>query len=387
MDVNTYFHEDSEYIIDPLTGFPIAELVKGAAIPTVTIDEILKCPFIWPRNHAPDPDKQTPVYYTMGIDRLLDIDHMNQTVSVFASFALHWVVWICPATLMGTHSYELERVFVADETKIWKPNVRFTNSSDDMYMISDRFGSQLQVLYVPTTTNRTLFFYWTRAGILTSKCKLQVKYFPYDLQVCDFYFQLSEPNDFLLFGGIYLKEIRLPKDNFWIYQGGKNETGLVRSSFIKEGIHSYAYITLRFRRNPYYYIYSLLAPCLILIFAVFVSFMMPPHRSERSLLCATLVLAFTMAQNTIIQEVPVTSEKMIFSEFILSIQGITAIVSLFDMLMLAIAKAKKRLRLVFKVDLFFVKLAVIRAIDLCAMLVVFLAFTIISLTTISHYSQ
>ena len=162
----------------------------------------------------------------------------------------------------------------------------------------------------------------------------------------------------------------------------------MRSSFIREGIHSYAYITLKFRRNPYYYyIYSLLAPCLILIFAVFVSFTMPPHRSERSLVCATLVLAFRMAQNTITQEVPVTSEKMIFSEFILSSQSLTSLKSLFDMLMLATAKAKRRLRLVFKVDIFCFKLPVIRVIDLCAMLVVFLAFVIISLSTLSHYAD
>ena len=231
-------------------------------------------------------------------------------------------------------------------------------------MKGNKFSSEMQVLYIPTTPNRTLFFYWTRAGILTSKCTLNVKFFPYDEQACDFYFQLRQPNDFVHFGGIYLNQIQISKDSFWIYQGGVNNTGLTRSTLIKDAINSFAFISLKFRRNPYFYVYTLLAPCFILFMALLVSFLMPPNRSERSSLCCTLVLAFSMARGTILHEVPETSQKIIISDFLLSIEIISAIVTLYNMLMLTISKRKRNFRLAFKVKLLFMQLSMIKTIDI-----------------------
>ena len=321
----------------------------------------------------------------MKIDRLLNIDHINETVSLFAAFVLNWAVRSCPATSTGSNAYDLERVFVTEEELIWKPRIYFQNSSNDILMKSNKFGSEIQVLYVPTTPNRTLFFYWTRAGILTSKCTLNVKYFPYDEQVCDFYFQLQEPEDFMYFGGIYLDEFRVSKDSLWVYLGGVNDTGLVKSTYIQDGIHSYAFIRLKFRRNPYYYTYSLLAPCLILIVTVFGSFLMPPHRSERSLLCCTLVLAFSMAHGNILNEVPETTQRIIFSEFMLSVETVTALVSLFDMLMCTLAKGKRYFRLAFKVNICFMNIPMIRALDFLAFLIVFVIFCIIGFSNFIQF--
>ena len=354
------------------------DLVKGAAIPTVNVEDIVKCPYVNPTNLAPDDGNTTPVYFSMRIDRLLDIDHLEETVSVFATFMFNWAVRTCPATVTGVHASDLERVFVADEHLIWKPEVLFRNSSNDIQMRSNKFGSEMQVLYIPTTPNRTLFFYWTRAGILTSKCILNVKFFPYDEQICDFYFEIREPNDFVRFGGIYLSQIRIPKDSFWIYKGGVNNTGLTRSTIIKDAINSFAFIRLKFRRNPYFYIYSLLAPCLILLIALFVSFLMPPNRPERSLMCCTLVLAFAMARGTILDEVPETSQKIIFSDFMLSVEAVTAVVTLFDMAMLTVSKGKKYFKLGFKVQFFCMNLSMIRVIDILALTLVVSIFCIVS---------
>ena len=364
VDVNEHFGPDSKTINDDLTGFPVPDLVRGGPVPLVNVDDIVQCPYIQPTNLAPDEDNTTPVYFTMRIDRLLDIDHIKETVSVFAIFMFTWPVRTCPATIVGSHAPDLERVFVADEKLIWKPEVLFQNSSHDIKMKSNKFGSEMQVLYIPTTPNRTLFFYWTRAGILTSKCTLNVKYFPYDEQTCDFYFEIRQPNDFVRFGGIYLSQIQISKDSFWIYQGGINNTGLTRSTLIKDAINSFAFISLKFRRNPYFYVYTLLAPCLILFIALLVSFLMPPHRSERSLLCCTLVLAFSMARGTILDEVPETSQKIIFSDFMLSIEVISAIVTLYNMLMLTISKKKRNFRLAFKVKFLCIQISMIKAIEI-----------------------
>ena len=235
-------------------------------------------------------------------------------------------------------------------------------------MHASAYGSDMQLLYLPTYPNRTLFFYWTQVGIFRSKCELDLRKFPFDEQTCDFTFLLQEPHQFVRFGGIHLQNPTMSPNGQWILLEGNKETGSTPSTIVRNGNSSYATVELKFARNPSYHIYNLLTPCFVLIALVQGSFMMPPQKPDRPVICCTILLAFVVAQSDVLEEVPHTSQRILLAEYILLFTGMTGVVTMYDMIICGFAHMKGSANKIVKIPFLKTSLRLIRVCDIVAFL-------------------
>ena len=237
----------------------------------------------------------------------------------------------------------------------------------------------MQILYLPTSPNRTLYFYWTQIGIFTSKCELDLRKFPFDQQTCDFTFLLKEPREFVQFDGVYLKEPVMSPNGQWILLDCDKNIGLSQSTIVRNGQSSYASVELKFARNPSYHIYNLLAPCFVLIALVLASFLMPPEKPDRPVICCTILLAFVVAQSDVLKEVPHTSQRILLAEYILLFTGLTGLVTMYDMIACGFAHMKRSANRHVTILCGNTPMRAVRAFDIAAFLFAFDLLLIINL--------
>ena len=364
-------------IMNGTDGDTLPPLVAGSAIPTVTQTDIQKCQSINPHTLSPGGRIATDVQATFQISKLVEINDLNETLSIFGNIYLQWQVSSCASDISSAEN--VERLISADPAAFWKPKILFMNNSNDLFLTSTQVQQDLQILYVPTYPNRTLFFYWTISGLMTTKCLIDVRDFPFDSQRCDFFISLREPYSFNSFKTINLQTTAVSPNSIWKWEGATKDIGQIASMF-KGETSSYFYIRLKLKRNPQYYVSYILMPVIILIANVFVSIAMPPKHVKRPTISCTILLAFAMTQSYVNHEIPRTSERILFVEFIFRTSVLTGVLGFFQMLMCCIAKHKAN-------NVRTVRSKMVRTIDLTVSIIILLIFIIICLTTLLQYLQ
>lgn len=155
---------------------------------------------------------------------------------------------------------------------------------------------------------------WPVPVKLKSSCKVDIKYFPFDDQLC-----------ILRFGS-------------WIYSGDwidyttmyndtpvdlttyvNNSEWLLLSISLKKNIRTHSCcpdthpdmtFTLHIRRRTFYYIFNIIVPCSMLSVLTLLTFWLPPTSGEKITLGLNVFLAFSMFMLLIAEEVPATSEAV-----------------------------------------------------------------------------
>ena len=316
-------------------GFPIPTLSAGSAIPTVSFDDLLACPYIQPTVKGPDGDTTADIYMTFSVLKLIDINDIQETVKFFGSVNFMWKVTTCGSSYFNASN--VERLIALSPEKVWKPKFMLKNTTADRFMTSKRYTHDMQILYVPTTPNATFYFYWTVLGTMETKCKINVKYFPFDKQTCDVFLILNEPNGFAKFNGTLSTGSVLSPNSIWILESEQTGQGNVRGNAFDV---SYAFYKITLVRNPYYYIYTLMAPCMVLLLTCLVTFAIPPHSSDRASAACMFVLGFSFTQAAIIDQVPQTSERILFAEFMFDITIISGVSACFHMFGIIISSVR-----------------------------------------------
>ena len=316
--------EQANVTMDEFYDMPT--LVSGSAIPTVSFEDVLACSYIQPSVNGPNINKTSEVYTTFTVHRLISINDIEETAKAFATIEIQWKVNSCAAHTMVAEN--VERVIVTAPDKIWKPKMKLANTTIDKYMRSSRFRNHLEILYVPTYPYRTLYFYLTISGVVEMKCRMNLKYFPFDDQYCDLFVFMEEPEEFVSFEAVRSKGTSKTPNTMWSLTSEISGSGHIRDQMF--GI-SYAYYKIKLNRDPYYYTYSLLAPCSILVFTMLASFAMPAGLTYRPSITSSLILGFAMAQASVVSQIPHTTEKIIFAQYLFSLTVLTGCVSILQL--------------------------------------------------------
>ena len=322
--------------LESLDGFPIPTLAAGSAIPTVSFNDLLACPYIQPTVKGPEDENTADIYMTFSVLKLIDINDLQETLKFFGSVNFMWKVTTCSSTLFNASN--IERLIALSPEKVWKPKFMMKNTTVDRFMTSKRYTHDMQILYVPTYPNVTFYFYWTVLGTMETKCKINVKYFPFDTQTCDVFMVLKEPNGFVRFNGTFSSSGSSKSPNsIWQIAGEETGHGQLLGHIFNV---SYAYFRVKLTRNPYYYTYALMAPALILLLTCLVTFALPPQSSERASAACSFALGFSFTQAAIIEQVPQTSERILFAEFMFYITVVSAASACFHMFATTISSVR-----------------------------------------------
>lgn len=192
-----------------------------------------------------------------------------------------------------------------DPGRLWKPDIYLYNNADEDHDgAQDKMQTKIKVDH--SGTNR-----WLAPSIIKSSCKINVRYFPFDEQVCE-----------LKFGSWTYDARRLdivaegPSADTKTTQVN-GEWDLVdfpcqRNELFYECCPDQPYsdvtCTLRIRRRTMYFFVNLIIPCFLITLLSLLSFFLPSEAGERITLVITNLLALTVFMLIVADILPATSE-------------------------------------------------------------------------------
>ncbi|XP_022096448.1 neuronal acetylcholine receptor subunit alpha-9-like [Acanthaster planci] len=251
-----------------------------------------------------------PVLVTVGaaIQMIVELDERNQliTTSLWMRFSwedsqLHW----------NPDDYGGVKSFTVPLHNIWKPDIVLYNNADAEFQGMIDTG--------PRISHRGMV-YWNTPALFKSSCHLNMAYFPFDEQRC-----------FLKFGS-------------WSYHGfeidltNRSVSGDM-SNFIDNGefdvidmpvSRNLVYykccpmpfpditFTLVLKRRPYFYLFNLLLPSLLVCFVTALNFLLPADSGEKVSLVLTVLLAMTVFLLLVAEIIPASDATPVIGKYLIS---------------------------------------------------------------------
>ncbi|CAP25919.2 Protein CBR-ACR-25 [Caenorhabditis briggsae] len=247
----------------------------------------------------PIENSSEAVMVRMGLvlQQIVDVDEKNQVVDVNAWLKFSWIDYSLkwePEEYGGVTDLRFRK------GQLWTPDVLMYNSADPQF--DSRYASNLLV-YPNGLVN------WMPPGLYRLSCKIQVVWFPFDVQEC-----------FLKFGSWTFDgsklNLEIDENGFDISNYMQNGEWTLEGTTVKRNIQYYqccpepyydVVFTFVIRRRALYYAFNLILPCILITMLTLVGFTFPPDAGEKMSLraffavclftCACCVTATTLALN------------------------------------------------------------------------------------------
>lgn len=153
---------------------------------------------------------------------------------------------------------------------------------------------------------------WLSPNLIKSSCKINVKYFPWDMQTCQLKFGSWTFHGFKLDLTFYND---LPGADLSTFTRN-GEWDLLSADANRNEVfygccpEPYPDLTfeIRIKRRTLFYINNLIVPCVVLALLTATAFLFPPETGERISLMITILLGMTVFMIVVIEAIPSTSE-------------------------------------------------------------------------------
>ncbi|XP_047140450.1 neuronal acetylcholine receptor subunit alpha-3 isoform X1 [Hydra vulgaris] len=227
-------------------------------------------------------------------------------------------IWQNPFLKWHPEKYSNISVIHIDPSKVWKPDiVLYNNAGEDRL-----FGGNLETMRNRIILDNTGVTTWITPLILTSKCDMDVKYFPFDTQRCP-----------LKFGSWTHDKHRLNIINespSAVLEKFANHTewylvsaGALRSEqkyICCPELYPDVTYTIELRRRSLFYVCNLIFPLIVISLLPILSFILPASSGERISLVFTILLSLTVFMTIVAGIIPDTSDSVpLVSIFYLSV--------------------------------------------------------------------
>ena len=151
---------------------------------------------------------------------------------------------------------------------------------------------------------------WVVPAMIKSSCKIDITYFPFDIQNCPLNFG-SWTYDGLKLNLITVADkgdlSKYLESGEWKLYGMPAERHVEYYSCCVEPYVDVTY-TIIIKRLPMFFTYNLVFPCVLLMGIGILVFLLPPESGEKVSLGVTVLLAMTVYQLLIAEATPPTSE-------------------------------------------------------------------------------
>ena len=256
------------------------------------------------QNHSsktlPSLDNTTPVTVTISLTlrQILDVDEKNQVMVTSIWFRQFW-----KDNILSWNASEYGGVKELHLTKkeIWIPDISIYNTASNYGILYQRLDTQVVLQHDGNVS-------WLTPIQMKTECKINVKYFPFDEQICR-----------ITFGS-------------WTYHGLKvdlhhgkadvtnfvqnTEWDLVEASFSRlvkvypccDEPYPSITINIRIRRRALFYLFNLVIPCGVIALLASLAFFLPSNNGERISLVVTVLLSLTVYMLIVSETMPPTSE-------------------------------------------------------------------------------
>ncbi len=175
------------------------------------------------------------------------------------------------------------------------------------YIFSLDYDSPLVIQSTDTViiTTQDGYMTWSLLSIIVSSCEIDVSYFPFDNQICTLAFSVLKYKDaevnFTLAKGD-ANRFATSNTSEWTYMGLQCS----KSLFYQINTSQYTWIRcdLHLKRQPAFYIYNVIVPCVMLLFIGSLAFCLPACSGERVSMSVTVFLALVIFLMAIMDIIP-----------------------------------------------------------------------------------
>ena len=173
---------------------------------------------------------------------------------------------------------------------------------------------------------------------LESKCSVSIRYFPFDKQSCQLSFGLWTSTVIEILVNVQSSTMdlsQMDKNDAWDILSATGET-------IVGSVNSNAVYTINLQRKPEYYIYNIFLPVFSLSLLVVLTFLIPVESGDKMGYSMTVYLSFAIFLTIVSSSLPVSSETIIVSMYliILLVFGTLVVVITAFQLRIAISERK-----------------------------------------------
>ena len=253
---------------------------------------------------VPILNRSQPIEVTFGIElnQILKIDDRSQLIHtkvwVRQTWTNHLIKW-------NASQWDDIDFLMVDPGDVWTPDMVLYDSTDTGVAGGPNIY-KTQIAMYPNGVHR-----WLSPAIFTSSCNINIKYFPFDHQVCSMKFGSWSYDASKIKAKKDTRDVVSPlyiPSAEWEIKKVDNVENLVYYACCA---NAFSDVTIRFhlRRKPSFYVFNVIVPCLVLALTILFGFFFPPQSGERIGLIITILLAMAVFIQIISDTLPVNSDE------------------------------------------------------------------------------
>ncbi|KAL3864261.1 hypothetical protein ACJMK2_005962 [Sinanodonta woodiana] len=269
------------------------------------------------------------------------IDDQNLAISVSIDFSLTGIIefdsqkeklttsgyltiiWNDTYLQWDPSNYNSTSAIFIPQDNVWKPDIALQNGVSEFKGV----GSSELLVYAQSDGSVV----WSPYVILQSTCKVDITYFPFDIQTCSLKFtswsytkeqvQLMEGNK-----GIMLDEYE--ENSVWTVIGSSVDT-------LQELVDATVVFNMKLKRKPLFVLLNITVPVMMLSVLSVCVFVLPAESSEKASFSVTVFLAMAIFLTIVTSTLPQNSDKVcILSVYLVIMEGLntlTVLLTLFQL--------------------------------------------------------
>ena len=258
--------------------------------------------------------------------RLLDVDEKSQSLTFHFSLNIYWTDISLSWSPQEYDNITLTYVTQAD---IWLPPYTYVNGVEA--------PEQLGYDQNPVTLFHTGGITWVVSDTASFSCKIDVIYYPFDVQSCLIHLELAKFSTEEILSKTS-KKFPIISSNLFD-SGGTWEVLYFDCFDLTYSVYTAKFSNHRFRmtmrRRSTYYLLAIILPVLFLSLTASCVFVLPAEAGEKMGVSITVLLSYSVYLSIITDSLPRTSEQVcLLQVYLTSLLGITAAAVLLSVLVL-----------------------------------------------------
>ncbi|XP_071944538.1 neuronal acetylcholine receptor subunit alpha-10-like [Antedon mediterranea] len=255
-----------------------------------------------PRTTRPVDFKNSTVNVTLRfiVTQVINLDEKAQALTVNGWFKM---IWTDQRLIWDENDQNIKDIFV-EKTDIWLPDITLYNNIDG------QFERQKEDVFLRVTSDGTVT--WASPSIYTSSCRMNVRKFPFDSQLCTLEFGSWTYDGYELnlmtVTGRDAEQTEFTENGVWVLTS-VNVARQVRYFNCCPEPYPILTYSLKLTRRYEFYLANILLPCILLSFLSMLVFYLPPESGEKISFGMTTILGLLLFQQMIAETLPPSADN------------------------------------------------------------------------------
>jgi len=251
------------------------------------------------------------LYFGMGLIQILQIIEVEQTMKINVWLRM---IWSDSRLSWDADEYDGVPNIRLPFDSVWNPEIVLFNNANGVYEVNYKSN----VVVYPDGT-----ILWVPPALFVSTCSIDVRYFPFDEQICEMTFGSwtynSEQVSMAWYDGWPGEPFAVMTD--YVRSGSWDITiapGIIKTDPHRKVTNTIFYLHLR--RKTLFFIINLIIPCVVIAVLCWFTFILPSTSGEKVGYAITLLLGLMVFLLLLFTVLPATSETVpLMAQFLLFI--------------------------------------------------------------------